>query len=496
MSKTTVVNFSITMDGLEEQLLNEVVRNDFPNIEETRKQLVGEMNQNKIDLKKYEDKLLEKLSESKGGDILANTDLINTLKTTKEKAQHIKLSLQAAEDTKKDLNIKRAEFIPVAKRGAILYFTICGLRLISSMYEYSLASYIGVYRKAIMKAQPNQIVANRLENINKQLTLLLYEYICLSIFSRHKLMFSFHMRTMIMRYEEDLDMNELLFFIRGSIVQSQNKKPEELDWINETSWQDLEAMSLLNDTLKDIKLQFLKEPEPWKKWFDIEKCEDNDLPCGLSLQLTPLEKLLIVRVFRKDRVFNAMKNFIKSTTGGSETFITPPAMKMPKIFEQSSEKTPVLFILSPGVDPSYYVNQYAIEKGFFEKKYRYMSLGQKQEEEATNMIRDGVKRGLWILLQNCDLLSKWLKDLENIIDSFEVSKPKPEFRLWLTTSPMPNFPIGILHKSFKVVTEPPDGLGPNMNRVFGSMKAEQFDTESNNDAYKPLVYVISFFHSV
>ena len=171
-------------------------------------------------------------------------------------------------------------------------------------------------------------------------------------------------------------------------------------------------------------------------------------------------------------------------------------MKMNKIFDQSSVSTPVLFILSPGVDPSYYVNQYAIEMGYFEKKYRFMSLGQKQETEAKNMIMDGIKRGLWILLQNCDLLFKWLKELENMIDSVESLKPKPEFRLWLTTSPMENFPIGILHKSFKVVTEPPDGLGPNMNRVFGSMKAESFENECPHPAYKPLVFVTSFFHSV
>jgi dynein heavy chain len=195
-------------------------------------------------------------------------------------------------------------------------------------------------------------------------------------------------------------------------------------------------------------------------------------------------------------VFNAIKNFIKFTTGGVETYSTPPPMKMNKIFDQSAENTPVLFILSPGVDPSYYVNQFAVEKGFFDKKYRFMSLGQKQETEAKNMIMDGIKRGLWILLQNCDLLCKWLKELENIIDSIDSLKPKPDFRLWLTTSPIENFPIGILHKSFKVVTEPPDGLGPNMNRVFGSIKEEDFETDSTHDSYKPLVYVISFFHSV
>ena len=496
MAKTTVINFSITMDGLEEQLLNEVVRFEYPSIEETRKSLVESMNKNKITLKQCEDSLLDALNESVGTDILENSKLIETLKNTKEKAQELKASLLASETTKKDLYQQRANYIPVAKRGAILYFAISGLRLISPMYEYSLASYVGVYRNAIKEAPPNMILTNRLESIKKKLTVLLYEYICLSIFGKHKLMFSFHMRTMIMRYEEELNMNELLFFLRGSISTSKNTKPEELDWISESTWQDLEAMSALNETLKNVSHLFQTNSEEWRKWYDLEKPEDVDLPSGLELKLSPLQKLVVIRVFRKDRVYNAIKNFIKNTTGGVETFITPPPMKMNKIFEQSAENTPVLFILSPGVDPSYYVTQYAIEKGYFEKKYRFMSLGQKQETEARNMILDGIKRGLWILLQNCDLLCKWLKELENIIDSIDNMKPKPEFRLWLTTSPINNFPIGILHKSFKVVTEPPDGLGPNMNRVFGSMKAESFETESTHAAYKPLVYVISFFHSV
>ena len=495
MAKTTIINFSITMDGLEEQLLNEVVRFEYPSIEETRKKIVEDMNKNKIFLKKCEDNLLEALNESAGTDILQNTKLIETLKFTKDKAQELKASLQASETTRKDLYLQRANYIPVAKRGSILYFTICGLRLISSMYEYSLASYTNVYRNAIKEAPPNMILTNRLDSIKKKLTNLLYEYICLSIFGKHKLMFSFHMRTMIMRYEEELDMNELLFFLRGSITESKNQKPENMDWLSDDSWQDLEGLINLNDKMKKAGNLFKSNVEEWKNWVDLERPEDVELPSGLEEDLTPLEKLLIVRVFRKDRVFNAIKNFIKITTG-TEFYITPPPMKMNKIFDQSSVNTPVLFILSPGVDPSYYVNQYAIEMGYFEKKYRFMSLGQKQETEAKNMIMDGIKRGLWILLQNCDLLFKWLKELENMIDSVDSLKPKPEFRLWLTTSPLENFPIGILHKSFKVVTEPPDGLGPNMNRVFGSMKAESFENECPHPAYKPLVFVTSFFHSV
>ena len=53
------------------------------------------------------------------------------------------------------------------------------------------------------------------------------------------------------------------------------------------------------------------------------------------------------------------------------------------------------------------------------------------------MIQDGVKRGLWILLQNCDFLKNWLNDLENIIDN--IKDPNPDFGLWLTTSPIVSY---------------------------------------------------------
>lgn len=61
------------------------------------------------------------------------------------------------------------------------------------------------------------------------------------------------------------------------------------------------------------------------------------------------------------------------------------------------------------------------------------------------------------MLMNCHLLTKWLKNsLEKSLEKFD--KPHKDFRLWLTTQPTPEFPLGLLQKSLKIVTEPPDGL--------------------------------------
>ena len=46
------------------------------------------------------------------------------------------------------------------------------------------------------------------------------------------------------------------------------------------------------------------------------------------------------------------------------------------------------------------------------------------------------------MLQNCHLLIKWLQQLEKALEG--MTKPHPDFRLWLTTAPTAEFPIGIL----------------------------------------------------
>lgn len=108
------------------------------------------------------------------------------------------------------------------------------------------------------------------------------------------------------------------------------------------------------------------------------------------------------------------------------------------------------------------------------------------------MIETGAIRGYWVMLQNCHLLTSWLKQLEAIIES--LSKPDKGFRLWLTTAPTDKFPLGILQRSLKVVTEPPDGLAANVKQNYTKLSDEMLD-ECPKQEFRSLVYVLSFFHA-
>ena len=59
-AQTTLINFTVTKDGLEEQLLGEVVKAERPDLESTKAQLTKQQNTFKILLKNLEDDLLQR----------------------------------------------------------------------------------------------------------------------------------------------------------------------------------------------------------------------------------------------------------------------------------------------------------------------------------------------------------------------------------------------------------------------------------------------------
>ena len=238
-AKTMIINFSVTMLGLRDQLLNEVVQFERPELEEQRKNLIIETSQNKATLKELEDTLLSELSKETDIPLVDNVPLIDTLNTAKTKSVEIGEALERAKVTTADIEQNRESYKEVAWRGSILFFSMAGLSAISKMYEYSLSSYMNVFMNALSTSRKDNILNNRLRNIKEKLTMLVYEFTCMGIFEVHKLMYSFQMITMIMDGDENLNRVELDFFLKGntSLDAIEIKKP--YPWISENAWKDI-----------------------------------------------------------------------------------------------------------------------------------------------------------------------------------------------------------------------------------------------------------------
>jgi dynein heavy chain len=242
--------------------------------------------------------------------------------------------------------------------------------------------------------------------------------------------------------------------------------------------------------LTDLLNHFRAFPDEWKAWYDLEAPETASFPGNYSNILPSFQKLAIMRCFRPDRVYNAVKLFVSEILG--DKFVQPPVLDYDRIFSQSSPTAPMVFILSPGADPQSDIQKFCDEKGM-SSKFKFVALGQGQGPIAEQLLEVGYRRGHWVLLQNCHLLTSWLRVLEKILANMkDVHK---DFRLWLTTEPTNAFPLGILQRSLKVVTEPPDGLKQNLRATYSRMD-ETILQSCPHWAYRSCLYVLSFLHAV
>ena len=129
-------------------------------------------------------------------------------------------------------------------------------------------------------------------------------------------------------------------------------------------------------------------------------------------------------------------------------------------------------------------------------RFQALSLGQGQAPIATRMLKEGVKEGHWVFLANCHLSLSWMPQLDKLVEQLQVDVPHKDFRLWLSSSPNPDFPIAILQAGIKMTTEPPKGLKANMKRIYQLVTEDQFGRCHKQEKYKKLLFSLSFFHSI
>lgn len=92
--------------------------------------------------------------------------------------------------------------------------------------------------------------------------------------------------------------------------------------------------------------------------------------------------------------------------------------------------------------------------GSNQSEHRILSYVTKIDQSALQFII-ACFQGNWVFLANCHLSLSWMPQLDKLVEQLQVEEPHPDFRLWLSSSPHPEFPISILQVGIKMTTEPP-----------------------------------------
>lgn len=232
--------------------------------------------------------------------------------------------------------------------------------------------------------------------------------------------------------------------------EERNSNPAS-SWITEEMWDNITELTKI-EGFDGLVESFEKNHREWREWYILKEPERKPMLGDWNDVLNDFQKLLLIRCLRLDRVIFSISDFVMKSLG--KEFVEPPILDLNEVFEKSQNSIPLIFILSPGVDPTTGLLQLAVKEKM-KSKFKTLSLGQGQSVIAAQLIQQGMKAGHWVFLANCHLSLSWMPDLEQIVETIQYGKVHKKFRLWLSSSPHPDFPISILQNSTKITTEPP-----------------------------------------
>ncbi|KAL8275069.1 hypothetical protein Esti_000948 [Eimeria stiedai] len=295
-AKTTVINFAITPEGLEDQMLGLVVTKEAPQLEERKAALAQSNADMRRELKALQDKILYVMSQSQGN-ILDDEVLTTTLQASKQTSEELQAKVVEAETTEREIDEARQGYRKVANRCSQLFFCVVELTCIEPMYQYSQQWFQNLVCVGINEAAPSASVEQRTHSLVEHISYLLYQNVSRSLFVRHKLLFAFHLSLRVQAMTV-VDPAELRFLLTGTAASS-IRMPNPTSWLTEKHWQaicELSNLPAFNELASSFKeeeegfrtvfesLQADQEPLPgrWRALNAIQACPTNPLPACAS----------------------------------------------------------------------------------------------------------------------------------------------------------------------------------------------------------------------
>ncbi|KAF3833726.1 hypothetical protein F7725_024930 [Dissostichus mawsoni] len=489
--KVCLLNFMITPQGLQDQLLGLVAAKEKPELEEKKNQLILESAANNKQLKEIEDKILQVLSSSEGN-ILEDETAIKVLSSSKILSEEISEKQKIASVTEKEIDDTRMGYRPVAEHSSILFFCISELANIEPMYQYSLTWFINLYLYSIAQSLMSDDLAERIGNIVEHFTLSIYNNVCRSLFEKDKLLFSLLLTVGIMQGKGQVDDQVWRFLLTGGIALDNPYPNPAPEWLSEKSWSEIVRASNLAN-LDGFFEHVQDNVSKWKKLYDSGKPHKDQLPDRWS-ELVGMDRMVVIRCFRPDKMVPAVQDFIMDNMGRL-------TLNLPPLTWQGVTKTPTAALLS-----SLCCHQDLIQPQFADdvemggSKTQTISLGQGQGPIAAVMIHKAIKAGTWVVLQNCHLATSWMPALERICEeTINPESTHPDFRLWLTSYPSDKFPVSILQNGLKMTNEPPKGIRANLLRSYLSHPISDpafFVSSKKQAVWQKFLFGLTFFHAL
>lgn len=171
----------------------------------------------------------------------------------------------------------RENYRPCATKSSVLFFVLASLANIDPMYQFSLQSYIELFKDSIDKSKEKfpilDPIPDRIAHLDRYHMESVYVNTCRGLFEKHKLLLSLQICVETEKLANNINIEEYDFFLRGGVVISSGNEEEERppnpdpEWITQEMWDNITELERKLPTFNGIEGSMIVSRKEWKRWF-------------------------------------------------------------------------------------------------------------------------------------------------------------------------------------------------------------------------------------
>ncbi|GAW79183.1 hypothetical protein PGO_021530 [Plasmodium gonderi] len=310
-SRVTFVNFTLTPSSLQNQCLNMILKNERPDIDKKRCDLLKLQGEYKVKIRELEESLLLELSNVKGN-ILDDDNVISTMEKLKVQAAEASREVSIAEEVMVEIETVSNQYLFLAQGSARIYFVLQHLGSINFLYQYDLNFFFNLMKDMLNSegllgnAKKKNDYEDRLKSLENLLFFLTYNRVARGLLQEDRYVFALQLCYIkgIINPNIHIDPNHLHFLLkdyypnhtRDTALTVEEDKKLEKELLPEYSDEQINTLNNLirHKSFSNLKKSIKNEKEKWIHL--IHSTEPEQLICSiigtpnLSLQNNNFDK--------------------------------------------------------------------------------------------------------------------------------------------------------------------------------------------------------------
>ena len=502
-SRVTFLNFTITPSSLQNQILDIVLKNERPEVNQRKEELIKAQREYKVQLRQLEEDLLTALNSE--GNLLENNEVMTRLEEIKKKSFEISEEVSKSEDIMKELESTMNEYAPLANKASRIFFALDSLEVIHYLYRYSLSFFMDILNYVIISKEVQEVPKNqyaiRQAKIIQILFKEIYHRVGYSLLNKDKALLAMRLAQINLGDKFKNEIN-LLLKINSNIMNDASDISSDILG-GKLTLNQKKQLSELNksEPFTGLVSEITSNSEAWSNFYN-DAFAENSIPVeflnkhkeNISNEkdqkiFDEITKSILLLVFRPDRMLNSIQSFLKEVF--NEELVNIPELDLVKVIKDETNcKMPILFCSAPGFDASTKIESLARQ---LNKKFLSIAIGSSEGFELVEKNwASKIKSGEWLVLKNVHLAPNWLNEIEKRLYANE---PNPNFRLFLTMEFNPKIPANVLRISRKFVFELPSGIKHSLIRSYANVLTPAKSEKTPHERCR-LHFLLAWFHAV